>query len=135
METDQGGLNVNNGEAGETFSLSNVSFLRFLDKSLLSITSVADAKLAIGKLKNALESVADAQAQAGANLSRLEKDIERLSAQKNNFETARSRVEDLDVAIETGRLSRKSIKLQSASALLAQANQIMNPNLIQILLE
>jgi len=86
-------------------------------------------------LKNALESVADAQAQAGANLSRLEKDIERLSAQKNNFETARSRVEDLDVAIETGRLSRKSIKLQSASALLAQANQIMNPNLIQILLE
>ena len=68
-------------------------------------------------------------------LSRLEKDIERVSAQKNNFETARSRVEDLDVAIETGRLSRKSIKLQSASALLAQANQIMNPNLIQILLE
>jgi flagellin len=135
METDQGGLNVNNGEAGETFSLSNVSFLKYLDKSLLSIATVTDAKDAIGKLKIALESVADAQAQAGANLSRLEKDVERLTANENNFEAARSRVEDLDVAIESGWLARKSIKLQSTSALLAQANEIMNPNLIQILLE
>ena len=86
-------------------------------------------------MKIALESVADAQAQAGANLSRLEKDLERLTANENNFEAARSRVEDLDVAIESGRLARKSIKLQSTSALLAQANEIMNPNLIQILLE
>jgi flagellin-like hook-associated protein FlgL len=135
METDQGGLSINNGEAGETFSLSNVSFLNYLDKSLLSIATVADAKDAIGKLKIALESVADAQAQAGANLSRLGKDVERLTAKENNFEAARSRVEDLDIAIESGRLSRKSIKLQSTSALLAQANEIMNPNLIQILLE
>jgi flagellin-like hook-associated protein FlgL len=44
-------------------------------------------------------------------------------------------VEDLDMALESGRMSKKSVKLQSSSAYLAQANQIMNPNLIQVLLE
>jgi flagellin len=102
---------------------------------VISITTIAKAQAATVSMKGIIENIGDSRAIVGANLSRISSEIENLRRIGNSYESALSRVEDLDVAIETGRLSRKSIKLQSASALLAQANKIMNPNLIQVLLE
>jgi len=86
-------------------------------------------------MKGVIENIADARAIVGANLSRVSGEIENLRRIGNSYESALSRVEDLDMALESGRMSKKAVKLQSSFAYLAQANQIMNPNLIQVLLE
>lgn len=135
METDQGGLKVNAGSGGETFTLVNVNFEKFLDDSLLNVLTLEDAQGAIEELKNAMEGVADARAQVGANLARLDKELEQAQATGDGYEAARSKVEDLDVAMASVRLSKKSIRLQSNLALLVQANQVTNVNWIDVLLE
>ncbi len=135
METDEGGLKVNVGANGESFTLANVDFEKYLDDSLLNVLTVEDAQAAIGELKIAVEDVADARAQVGANLARIEKELEQTQAFGDGYEAARSAAEDLDVALASLRLSKQSSKLQSNMALLAQANKLTNVNWVEILLE
>ncbi len=115
--------------------MTNVNFDKFLDSSLLNVLTMDDARAAIKELKTAVEGVADARAQVGANLARVEKQLEQAQASGDGYEAARSTVEDLDVALASVRLSKKSMKLQSNLALLAQANQITNVNWVEVLLE
>ena len=135
LEIDQGDLKVGKDRNGDTFGLKNVDFEKFLSSTDISIKDVTKAQAAIVSMKEVIENVADARAIVGGNLSRLQGEIENLRRVGDSLESARSRVEDLDVAIESGRMAKKAIKLQSSSALLAQANQILNPNLIQTLLQ
>ena len=135
LEVDQGDLKVGKDRNGDTFDLKNVDFKKYLSESVLSIDTIANAQAAIVTMKGVIENIADARAIVGANLSRVSGEIENLRRTGNSYESALSRVEDLDMALESGRMSKKSVKLQSSSAYLAQANKIMNPNLIQILLE
>jgi flagellin-like hook-associated protein FlgL len=135
LEVDQGDLKVGKDRNGDTFDLKNVDFKKYLSESVLSIDTIANAQAATVTMKGVIENIADARAIVGANLSRVSGEIENLRRLGNSYESALSRVEDLDMALESGRMSRKAVKLQSSSAYLAQANQIMNPNLIQVLLE
>jgi len=134
LEIDQGDLKVGRDRNNETFGLRNVDFKKFLSETIISIESIENAQSATESMNEVIEDIADARAVVGGNLSRLSGEIENLRRIGDSLEHARSRVEDVDVAIESGRLSKQSIKLQSASALLAQANQILNPNLIATLL-
>ena len=135
LEVDQGDLKVGKDRNGDTFDLKNVDFKKYLSESVLSIDTIANAQAATFTMKGVIENIADARAIVGANLSRVSGEIENLRRLGNSYESALSRVEDLDMALESGRMSKKAVKLQSSSAYLAQANQIMNPNLIQVLLE
>jgi flagellin-like hook-associated protein FlgL len=135
LEVDQGDLKVGKDRNGDTFDLKNVDFKKYLSESVLSIDTIANAQAATVTMKGVIENIADARAIVGANLSRVSGEIENLRRIGNSYESALSRVEDLDMALESGRMSKKAVKLQSSSAYLAQANQIMNPNLIQVLLE
>jgi flagellin-like hook-associated protein FlgL len=135
LEVDQGDLKVGKDRNGDTFDLKNVDFKKYLSESVLSIDTIANAQAATVTMKGVIENIADARAIVGANLSRVSGEIENLRRLGNSYESALSRVEDLDMALESGRMSKKAVKLQSSSAYLAQANQIMNPNLIQVLLE
>ena len=135
LEVDQGDLKVGKDREGKTFGLKNVDFQKYLSSDVISIATIAKAQAATVSMKGIIENISDSRAISGANLSRISSEIENLRRIGNSYESALSRVEDLDVACESGRLAQKSIKLQSSSALLAQANEIMNPNLIQVLLE
>ena len=135
LEVDQGDLKVGKDRNGDTFELKNVDFQKYLSETVLSIDTMANAQAATVTMKGVIENIATARAIAGANLSRVSGEIENLRRIGNSYESALSRVEDLDMALESGRMSKKLVKLQSSSAYLAQANQIMNPNLIQVLLE
>jgi flagellin-like hook-associated protein FlgL len=135
LEVDQGDLKVGKDRNGDTFDLKNVDFKKYLSESVLSIDTIANAQAATVTMKGVIENIADARAIVGANLSRVSGEIENLRRIGNSYESALSRVEDLDMALESGRMSKKAVKLQSSFAYLAQANQIMNPNLIQVLLE
>lgn len=135
LEVDQGDLKVGKDRNGDTFGLKNVDFQKYLSETVLSIDTMAKAQAATVTMKGVIENIADARAIVGANLSRVSGEIDNLRRIGNAYESALSRVEDLDMALESGRMSKKAVKLQSSSAYLAQANEIMNPNLIQILLE
>ncbi|TVR49731.1 MAG: flagellin [Puniceicoccaceae bacterium] len=73
-------------------------------------------------LTDALQGIATARAQNGAESSRLNFASEMLTTNKINLEAANSRIIDVDVAAESTQLARYSILVQSGSAMLAQAN-------------
>jgi flagellin len=59
----------------------------------------------------------------GANLSRLEKEMDNLSRKMGSREMAVSRIEDTDVARESTKFASNQVRLQASVAILAQAKQ------------
>lgn len=82
-----------------------------------TIRSVTQAKL-----DSALEWVATARAQCGADISTLQFELDRSQNQQVNLDAAHSRIVDLDVAAEAGKLGRSQVLAQAASNALTQAN-------------
>ena len=83
-----------------------------------------DAQKAITKLDMALEQISAARATAGAQMNRLEYTINNLNTTRENMVAAESRIRDLDIAQASSDLAAQQVVLQSATAMLAQANQI-----------
>ena len=68
--------------------------------------------------------IADARAENGAEQSRLMKIEDLLSSKISNLEAAHGRIMDVDVALESSRLARNNVLVQSSAAMVAQANQL-----------
>ena len=68
--------------------------------------------------------IADARAENGAEQSRLMKVEDLLSSKMSNLEAAHGRIMDVDVALESSRLARNNVLVQSSAAMVAQANQL-----------
>ncbi len=98
-----------------------------------SLATIADAKQAIGYLDKALDNLLQQRGEVGAFEARLSTALKHMSVKTLEYEAARSRIEDVDIASESAELVRKSILQDSASAVLAQANQ--NPSLVLKLLQ
>jgi flagellin-like hook-associated protein FlgL len=83
-----------------------------------------DTLLAVNqtKLASAMEWVANARAQCGADMSRIQFKMDSLKNQAVNLDAARSRIADVDLASEVGRLNRSQVLVQAASNALSQAN-------------
>jgi flagellin len=81
----------------------------------LSDFSVAD-------LRGFIQIGATSRAQNGAEMSRLEVSNEMLATNHANIEAANSTLADVDVATESTAFARANILVQSAAAMLAQAN-------------
>ncbi len=86
----------------------------------VSVTSATGAQ----KLVDAIQHVATERATLGASQSRLEVAATTLSIERQNIESAISRIRDVDVAQESTTLARNNILVQSGTAMLAQANQM-----------
>lgn len=85
--------------------------------------SQAAARTALEAVLTAISDVSTKRGMVGAADSRLSSAISTLQSTKENFEAARSRIEDVDVAQETANLVRLQILQQAGTAILAQANQ------------
>ncbi|MBT3667515.1 MAG: flagellin [Opitutae bacterium] len=125
-ETDQGNLIVNDDVEGGGFEIGNALFQKFILNSMISIDSIENAKKALGTLENVLTGVSNARAIGGASLSRLEKEITANENLSMETEKSLSRIEDVDMAITASRLARAEIKMQSTTAIFAQANKLFN---------
>ena len=90
----------------------------------INVATFNDAQKAITKIDMALEQISAARATAGAQMNRLEYTINNLNATRENMVAAESRIRDLDIAQASSQLSAQQVLLQSATAMLAQANQI-----------
>ena len=79
--------------------------------------SIQDLTIAISKL-------ADVRAENGAEQNRLHVATELLMQNQTNLEAAHGRIVDADIALESTRMARQNVLVQSSAAMLAQANQL-----------
>jgi flagellin len=125
-ESDPNNLRAHDDASGGFFELAKVSFKRFLPSTAIDLTSMVNAKDALSRVMEAQEDVIDKIALTGSNESRLNSEITALDKALINREKSLSRIEDVDMAITAGRLARAEIKMQSTTAIFAQANKLFN---------
>ena len=82
--------------------------------------------VSMGQLTAAIERLADARAESGAEMSRLNMVNELLIQNQTNLEAAYGRIMDADVALESTRFARHNVLVQASAAMVAQANQLTN---------
>ena len=95
-----------------------------IDAGSLSIADQASAAVAIDKIKTAINKVSDVRGTLGATQNRLDHTINNLSVMTENIQDAESTIRDVDVAEEMMAYTKNNILIQSAQAMLAQANQV-----------
>jgi len=94
--------------------------------ALGAVSSQSFSQLAISSLDTALTSVLSLRSTIGATMNRLEKTVTNLGVMITNYSDAESRIRDTDFATESTQFSRNQILNQSATSMLAQANQLPN---------
>jgi len=90
----------------------------------IDISSQTGAADAMAKIKNAINYVSDVRGTLGATQNRLDHTINNLSVMQENIQDAESTIRDVDVAKEMMEYTKNNILVQSAQAMLAQANQL-----------
>ena len=90
----------------------------------INITNIQGAEKATGKLDLALEKINKARSTMGAQMNRLEYTVNNLNITRENMIASESRIRDLDIAQASSDLASQQVVLQSATAMLAQANTI-----------
>ena len=93
-----------------------------LDK--LTLGNQESAQAAVSKIKDAINVVSTVRSGLGATQNRLEHTANNLSVMKENIQDAESTIRDTDVAEEMMAYTKNNILVQSAQAMLAQANQV-----------
>ncbi len=122
------GFNVTSSVAADAQSLfaaaadgANVSTLNSINN--VDITTVEGAGLAIEAVDGALAQIDTIRGNLGAVQNRFESTIANLSNVSENLSSARSRILDADIAMETSSMTKQNILQQAGVSILAQANQ------------
>ncbi|MEB3186125.1 MAG: flagellin [bacterium] len=89
----------------------------------LSVDTAANASITISNIDTALAAISTSRGKVGAYINRLQHTIANLGVQSENISAAKSRIMDLDMAKEVVHMSKAQILSQSATSMLAQANQ------------
>ena len=122
------GLTLQIGDTADDFNQLTVSVGSMKAKSLgidnVDISSQTGAQTAVGKIKDAINSVSSTRGDLGAIQNRLEHTINNLSVTTENMTAAESRIRDTDMAKEMMAYTKNNILVQASQAMLAQANQI-----------
>ena len=100
-------------DAGNTTSIADID-----------IGTQAGAQAAVDVVKNAINYVSSVRGDLGAIQNRLEHTGNNLSVMAENIQDAESTIRDTDVASEMMSYVKNNILVQSAQAMLAQANQV-----------
>ena len=90
----------------------------------MKIGDQTSAAAALDKIKSAINYVSDVRGTLGATQNRLDHTINNLSVMQENIQDAESTIRDTDVADEMMSYTKNNILIQSAQAMLAQANQV-----------
>ncbi|MFJ8246261.1 flagellin [Peribacillus asahii] len=98
----------------------------------LDISSNEKAGAAITVLDDAIQRVSSERSRMGAVQNRLEYAVSNLKYMSENVTASESRIRDLDMALEMSTYTKNNILVQSAQAMLAQANQ-MPQGVLQLL--
>ncbi len=98
----------------------------------LDVSTHERATAAVKVINDAIETVSSERSKLGAYQNRLEHTIANLGVSSENLTAAESRVRDADMAAEMMKFTKEQILMQSANAMLSQANQLPQ-NVLQLL--
>ena len=122
------GLTLQIGDTAEKFNQMIVSVkdthCEALGLSKIDISQQGNAQDAMDAIKNATNYISDVRGGLGALQNRLDHTINNLSVAQENIQDAESNIRDVDVAKEMMAYTKNNILVQSAQAMLAQANQL-----------
>ena len=93
-------------------------------KAMISISTNSGATAAIDALGDAIKSISGARAAIGTYINRLEYTVNNIANLEFNTQDAEARIRDTNFATETTNFTRNQIMVQSATAMLAQANSL-----------
>ena len=122
-----GGLVLQVGDTYEDFNMLTVEASDMHTAALgldsVDISNQASAGASINIINDAIDSVSQTRATFGALQNRLEHTINNLDTTSENLTAANSRIRDTDMAKEMMEYTKMNVLVQSAQAMLAQANQ------------
>ena len=123
-----GGLTLQIGDTSDDFNQLSVVIGDMHTTGMgidgVDISSQAGAQAAIDQIKSAINYVSGIRGDLGAVQNRLEHTSNNLSVMAENIQDAESTIRDTDVAEEMMSYVKNNILVQSAQAMLAQANQL-----------
>jgi len=121
-------LGLQIGDTAESFNQLKVSIndchVDAMGIGKIDISTQDSAASAMQNIKNAINYVSDVRGTLGATQNRLDHTINNLSVMQENIQDAESTIRDVDVAKEMMEYTKNNILVQSAQAMLAQANQL-----------
>ena len=121
-------LTLQIGDTADSFNKMKVNVGDMHSKALgiadLTIADQDGAAKAIQSIKDAINTVSSTRGDLGAVQNRLEHTQNNLSVMTENIQDAESTIRDTDVADEMMAYTKNNILIQSAQAMLAQANQV-----------
>ena len=123
-----GGLRLQIGDTADSFNQMNVLVGDMHTKALgidgIDISNQEGAAAAIKTIKAAINNVSEVRGDLGAIQNRLDHTANNLSVMQENIQDAESTIRDTDVAEEMMAYTKNNILIQSAQAMLAQANAV-----------
>ena len=126
--TGTSGLTLQIGDSSEDYNQLKVNIddmhVAALGIDGISIADQTSAQAAVDAIKKAINKVSDVRGTLGATQNRLDHTINNLSVMAENIQDAESTIRDTDIADEMMAYTKNNILIQSAQAMLAQANQV-----------
>jgi flagellin len=124
-----GGITLQVGaKAGETITVAfDGETFTGVDSSALGVNAVnlvSGASAAITSITDAIDKVSSMRSKLGAYQNSLTHTINNLGVESENLTSAESQITDVDMAKEMTTYTKNNILVQSAEAMLAQANQL-----------
>ena len=121
-------LTLQVGDTNDSYQKMSISIESTSAENLgvadVDVSTEASAGEAIAKINAAIDKVSDIRAGLGALQNRLDHTINNLGVTTENITAAESRIRDTDMAEEMMNFTKNNILVQSAQAMLAQANML-----------
>ncbi|WP_420348839.1 flagellin [Pelagibius sp.] len=89
-----------------------------------AVDTAVNAESAMAAIDNAINTVSEARATAGALISRFEFRGQQIATSLENIDAAKSAIMDVDLAAEQSKLVSNQVLVQAAVSAVSQANQI-----------
>jgi flagellin len=123
-----GGLQLQIGDTSDDYNQLMVTVgdlhAEAIGVGSVDISSITGATDAIDSIKDSINLVSSIRGKLGATQNRLEHTANNLSVMTENIQDAESTIRDTDVADEMMAYTKNNILIQSAQAMLAQANSV-----------
>ncbi len=123
-----GGLTLQIGDSSDSYNQLNVAVKDMHTTAMglngVDISTQTGAQAAVDVIKNAINYVSSVRGTLGAISNRLDHTYNNLGVMRENIQDAESAIRDVDVADEMMAYTKNNILVQSAQAMLAQANQV-----------
>ena len=121
-------LNLQIGDTGDAYNQLAVQISSMRAAALgvdkIDVSNIETAKTAADNIVDIINTVSATRGQLGAVQNRLEHTQNNLSVMEENIQDAESTIRDTDVADEMMAYTKNNILIQSAQAMLAQANAV-----------